>query len=323
MAKDVFFVQAINQTLRSEMERDSSVFLMGIDVAGSPLGQTGGLIQQFGAERVRNTCIAESNIAGMAIGAAMTGLRPVAEIMFADFTYLAMDEIANQMSSWRYTTGGQVKLPLVIRTLGGAGMAMGYNHSQSTEATFMGIPGLKIAVPSTPYDACGLLRTAIRDDNPVLFFEQKALLGTKGDVPDEDYTIPFGKADIKLQGKDVTLVATGLMVLKSLAAARKLAEEGIEAEVIDLRTLAPLDIETILTSVKKTGRLVTVEETRTSNGVGAEIIAQVACRGFYDLNAHVERVAAPMVPIPCSPILEGAYVPGEEQIIAAVKRVIA
>lgn len=319
---NITYQQAISSTLRMEMERDSSVFVMGEDVRVSAFGQTAGLVQQFGKERVRNTCIAESAIAGMSIGAALTGLRPVAEIMFSDFAYLAMDAIATQAGSWRYVTGGQVKLPLVIRTASGAGLSMGYNHSQNTESSFMHAPGLKIAVPSTPYDAAGLLRTAIRDDNPVLFFEHKVLLGSTGEVPDEEYTIPFGKAEVKRQGSNVTVVATLLMVHKALAAAEKLSKEGIEVEVIDPRTLAPLDSETILESVKKTGRLVTVEESRLRNGIGAEIAAIVASEGFDYLDAPIQRVASPMVPVPCSPALESAYLPNEDSVIQAVRRVM-
>lgn len=322
MAKTITYQQAINETLRQEMERDATVFILGEDVRVSAFGQTAGLVEQYGKERVRNTCIAENTIAGIAIGAAATGLRPVAEIMFADFMYLAMDAIATQAGAWRYMTGGQVKLPLVIRTAGGGGWAMGYNHSQCTEASFMHAPGLKIAVPSTPADAAGLLRTAIRDDNPVLFFEHKALLATTGEVPDGEFSIPFGQADVKRTGKDVTVVATLMMVHKALAAAEKLSQEGIEVEVIDPRTLKPLDKDTILASVKKTGRLVTVEESRIHNGVGAEIAAIVASEGFDFLDAPIQRVAAPDVPIPCSPALESIYLPNEDRIIEAVKKTL-
>ncbi len=322
MTRTITYQQAINETLRQEMEKDKMVFILGEDVRVSPFGQTAGLVEQFGKERVRNTCIAESAIVGTAIGAAMTGMRPVAEIMFADFMYLAMDAIASQAASWRYMTGGQVKLPLVIRTVSGAGWAMGYNHSQSTEASFMHPPGLKIAVPSTPHDAAGLLRTAIRDDNPVLFFEHKFLFPTSGEVPDEEYAIPFGQADVKRQGKHVTVVATLLMVHKALAAAEKLSQEGIEVEVVDPRTLTPLDKETILASVKKTGRLVTVEESRARNGVGAEIAAMVASEGFDFLDAPIQRVGAPDVPIPYSPPLESTFIPNEDRIIEAVRRVL-
>ncbi len=322
MARTITYQQAINETLRREMERDERVFLLGEDVRLSPFGQTAGLVDQFGNERVRNTCIAESAIVGVGIGAAMTGMRPVAEIMFSDFMYLAMDAIANQAGSWRYMTGGQVSLPLVIRTASGAGWAMGYNHSQSTEASFMHNPGLKIAVPSTPYDAAGLLRTAIRDDNPVLFFEHKFLFATTGEVPDEEYSIPFGKADVKRKGQNVTVVATLLMVHKALAAAEKLASEGIDVEVIDPRTLTPLDKETILASVKKTGRLVTVEESRARNGAGAEIAAMVASEGFDFLDAPIQRVGGLDVPIPYSPPLEGIFIPNEDRIIEAIRQVM-
>lgn len=318
----ITYQQAIHDALKGEMEKDPSVFLMGIDVVVSPFGQTAGLVKEFGSERVRNTCIAESAIAGMAIGAALNGMRPVAEIMFADFLYLAMDAIATQMGSWRYITGSQAKLPLVVRTTNGAGMAMGYNHSQNTEPSFMGIPGIKVAVPATPYDALGLLRTAIRDDNPVIFFEHRLLLGSKGEVPEEEYTIPFGKADIKRPGKDATIVATQMMVFKALEAAAKLAAEGIEVEIVDPRTIAPLDKATICESVKKTKHLITVEESRKCHGIGAEIAAIAASELFFDLDAPVERVAAPDVPIPGSPALEQAYIPSADAIFQAVKKTL-
>lgn len=322
MSREIVYGQAINEALREEMARDEKIVLFGIDVRVSAFGQTAGIAQQFD-DRVINSPICESAIVGAALGMAMSGLRPVAEIMFADFMYLAMDEIANQMSSWRYMTGGQVQLPLVVRTVSGAGWAMGYNHSQSTEASFVHVPGLKIAIPSNPYDAKGLLKTAIRDDDPVLFFEQKFLLGMPGEVPEEEYLVPFGEARIARPGGDVTVVAFSNMVNKALAAAVQLSNEGIEVEVIDPRTITPFDLETVLESLAKTSRLVIAEESRTRGGLGAEIAARVVEEGFELLDAPVARVGAPHVPVPGSPALEQVYVPGEAQIVEAVHRVLA
>jgi acetoin:2,6-dichlorophenolindophenol oxidoreductase subunit beta len=322
MTREIPFGQAVNEALREEMARDEQVVVLGIDVRVSPFGTTAGLAQQFD-QRVINTPISEAAIVGTALGMAMSGLRPVAEIMFADFMYLAMDELANQVSSWRYMTGGQVGVPLTVRTVSGAGWCMGYNHSQSTEAGFMQVPGLKIAVPSNPYDAKGLLKTAIRDDDPVLFFEQKMLLGMTGEVPEEDYTVPFGQARVARPGKDATVVALSHMVNKALAAAEQLAAEGIEVEVIDPRTLSPFDLPAVLRSVAKTSRLVIAEEGRRQGGAGAEIAAQVVEQGFELLDAPIARVGAPHVPIPCSPALEQAYLPSEADIVQAVRGVLA
>ena len=321
MVREIVYVQAINEALREEMEQNEKVVVMGEDVRISPFGQTAGLSESFN-ERVLNTPIAESAIVGTALGMAMTGLRPVAEIMFSDFTYLAMDQIANQAGQWRYMTGGQIKVPLVIRTLSGAGLGLGYNHSQSTESSFIQPPGLKVAVPSNPYDAKGLLKAAIRDDNPVLFFEHKLLLGISGEVPEEDYTVEFGRAQIVRPGKDVTVIAMQHMVHKALGVAEKLSKEGIEVEVIDPRTIVPFDMETVLTSLSKTGRLVTVEESRKQGGIGSEIAARVVDEGFDMLDAPIVRVGAPQVPIPCSPALEQFYLPDEQKIKSAVKRVL-
>jgi len=322
MTREIPFGQAVNEALREEMARDENVLLLGIDVRVSPFGTTAGLAQQFD-DRVVNTPISEAAIVGTALGMAMSGLRPVAEIMFADFMYLAMDELANQVSSWRYMTGGQVEVPLTVRTVSGAGWCMGYNHSQTTEASFVHVPGLKIALPSNPYDAKGLLKTAIRDDDPVLFFEQKFLLGMTGEVPEEDYTVPFGQARVARPGKDVTVLAFSHMVNKALAAAGQLAEEGIDIEVIDPRTLSPFDLPALLESVAKTSRLVIAEEGRVQGGAGAEIAAQVIEQGFELLDAPIARVGAPHVPIPCSPVLEQVYLPGEAQIVEAVRKVVA
>ncbi len=321
MTREIYYVQAINEAVREEMAANEKVVVLGEDVRVSPFGQMAGLADVFG-DRVINTPIAESAIIGTAIGLAMTGMRPVAELMLADFAYLAMDQIANQAGQWRYMTGGQVKVPMVIRTLGGGGWGLGYNHSQCTEASFLHAPGLKIAVPSTPYDAKGLLKQAIRDDNPVLFFEHKLLLGMTGEVPAEDYTVEFGKARIARRGRDVTVVAIHYMVHKALQAAEELATEGVDVEIIDPRTLVPLDLETILASLKKTGRLVIVEESRKQGGVGAEITAMVIEEGFDLLNAPILRVGAPSVPIPCSLALEQFYLPGVQSIKSAIREVL-
>ncbi len=320
---EIRYAQAINQALADEMERDSSVFFAGEDVEiGGVFGVARGLFEKFGKDRIRNTPISESAIIGLATGSALTGLRPVVEIMFFDFICCCMDQIVNQAAKMRYMFGGKMNVPMVIRTQGGAGFGAGPQHSQCLEGWFMHVPGLKVAVPSTAKDAKGLLITAIRDDNPVLFIEHKMLYGKKGDVPTEPYTIPFGAADIKRQGKDVTIVATLAMVHKALAAAEELAKEGIEAEVIDPRTLIPLDEERIIESVKKTHRLVIVHEEVKQAGSGAEIAAIVAEKAFDYLDAPIMRVAAPFIPVPFSPNLEIEYIPSDAKIIAAVKEVV-
>lgn len=320
--REIFYGQAIHEALREETARDEAVHLLGIDVRVGPFGVTTGLVQEFGPERVINTPIAESCLVGAATGMALAGLRPIAELMFADFAYVAMDSLANQMAQYSYMTGGQVRLPMVVRTASGAGMGVGYNHSQCTEATFLGIPGVKIVAPATPYDAKGLLKAAIRDPNPVLFFEHKLLYGTQGEVPAGEYLLPIGRAEIKRPGQHVTVVAVQAMVPKALAAAATLAERGIEVEVIDPRTLVPLDLETILASVRKTGYLITAEESRKRHGVGAMITAAVTEEGFDYLEAAPVRVAAPDVPVPCSMALERLYIPGHEQIVAAVEKLL-
>jgi pyruvate dehydrogenase E1 component beta subunit len=316
------YMAAVSRALGEEMARDDSVVLVGEDVRKSLFGSTAGLVERFGEDRVINTPIWENGIAGVALGLAITGLRPIAEIMFADFMYLAMDEIANQIASWTYMTGGQTKVPVTIRTAGGAGFALGYNHSQVTEASFLNPPGLKIAVPSNPADVYGLLKTAVRDDNPVLVFEHKFLYFMPGEVPDEEFTVPFGRANILRDGGDVTVVALGSMVGRAMEAAGLLAEEGISAEVIDPRTIIPLDTETLFASVAKTGRLVTVEEGRRRGGVGSEIAAVVAEEVFGSLRAPVVRVAAPDIPVPPGPAAEGMYVPSAERIAQAVRALV-
>ncbi len=307
------------------MLRDETVFILGEDVGRYWKGAfrvTKGLAEEFGDERVRDTPISESAIVGVAIGAAITGMRPVAEIMFGDLCALAMDQITNQAAKLRYMFGGQTKVPLVIRMPFGAGVNIAAHHSQSLEAWFMHVPGLKIAMPSTPYDAKGLLKTAIRDDNPVMFFEHKLLYSVKGSVPEEEYTVPFGVADVKREGEDVTIVATLYMIHKSLVAAEELSKQGISVEVVDPRTLVPLDKEAIVNSVKKTGRIVIVTEDCKTGGVSAEIAALVAEEAIDYLDAPVKRVAEPDTPIPFSPPLEKFVIPDENRIIGAVKEVI-
>jgi pyruvate/2-oxoglutarate/acetoin dehydrogenase E1 component len=317
--------EALKEALREEMQRDSTVFLLGEDIGkywGGAFKVTEGLADEFGDERVRDTPISESAIIGTAVGAAITGMRPVAEIMFGDLTALAMDQIANQAAKIRYMFGGQAKCPLVIRTPFGAGVNIASHHSQSLEAWFMHVPGLHVAVPSTPYDAKGLLKTAIRGNNPVFFCEHKLLYPVEGDVPEEEYSIPFGVADVKREGADVTIVATLYMVHKALNAAKQLEKEGVDAEVVDPRTLTPLDKEAIIRSVKKTGRLVIVSEDCKTAGVSAEIAAVVAEEAIDYLDAPIKRVAEPDTPIPFSPPLEQYVIPDEKAIIKAVKKVV-
>jgi pyruvate dehydrogenase E1 component beta subunit len=307
------------------MQRDSRVFLLGEDIGrfwGGAFKVTDGLAQEFGDERVRDTPISESAIIGTAVGAAITGMRPVAEIMFGDLTALAMDQIANQAAKIRYMFGGQVSCPLVIRTPFGAGVNIASHHSQSLEAWFMHVPGLYVAVPSTPYDAKGLLKTAIRGSNPVFFCEHKLLYPVEGEVPDQEYLIPFGKADVKKEGADVTIFATSYMVHKALNAAATLEKEGVDAEVVDPRTLTPLDVATITGSVRKTGRIVIVSEDCRTGGASAEIAALVAERTLDYLDAPIKRVTTPDTPIPFSPPLEQFIIPNEQSIIKAVKEVV-
>lgn len=321
---DVTFVESLRMTLKEEMERDPSLMLIGEDIGryGGIFGVTKGLLEEFGPHRVRSTPISESAIIGSALGAAMTGIRTVAEIMYVDFTTCAMDQIVNQVAKMRYMSGGKAKIPLVIRTQEGGGRGNAAQHSQSLEALFLHIPGLKIVMPSTPYDARGLLKTAIRDDNPVMFIEHKLLYATKGFIPDGEFLIPFGQADVKRMGKDVTVIAISYMVSKALRAAERLAEEGVDVEVIDLRTLVPLDIETLLQSVRKTNRVVIVHEGCRRGGIGAEIACNIMEEAFDFLDAPIQRVGALNVPIPYSEPLENAVIPSEEEIATAVKKVL-
>ena len=320
--RKIKYVQALNEALREEMLRDERVFLMGEDIAiyGGAYQVTRGLYDEFGAERVRDTPISEAAIAGAAAGAAMTGTRPVAEIMYIDFSTIATDQIINIAAKNRYMFGGKSIVPVVYRTQGGAGIAE--HHSQSLEAWYQHIPGIFVVMPSTPFDAKGLLKTCIRDDNPVMFIEQKLLYGTEGEVPEGEYTVPLGVADVKREGTDVTIVAYSRMVLLALEAAEDLAKEGISVEVVDPRTLKPLDAETIIGSVKKTGRAVVVHEGYRTCGVGAEIAAQIMEEAFDYLDAPVLRVAGEDVPIPMSPVLEEAAVPSKTKIVEAIKKLV-
>jgi len=324
--KEVTIRDALREALREEMHRDKTVFLLGEDIGrywSGAFGVTKGLAEEFGDERVRDTPISENAIVGVGVGAAITGMRPVAEIMFGDLTALAVDQICNQAAKIRYMFGGQVSAPLVIRTPFGAGVNIASHHSQSLEAWFMHTPGLYVAAPSTPYDAKGLLKTAIRGNNPVFFVEHKLLYPVKGLIPEEEYTIPFGVADVKREGKDVTIVATLYMIHKALAAAEQLSTEGISAEIVDPRTLSPLDKNAIVKSVKKTGRLVVVCEDCKTAGVSAEIAAVVAEEALDYLDAPIKRIAEPDTPIPFSPSLEQFVIPNEKSIVQAVKDLVS
>lgn len=319
------YAQAIKDVLAEEMRRDDKVFVMGEDVAeqGGIFGCTRGLLDEFGAKRVRNTPITENTFVGAGIGAACAGLRPVVELMYMDFTYVAMDQLLNQAAKIRYMFGGKARVPLVVRGQQGIGRGNAGQHSQSIEALFMHIPGMKVACPATPADAAGLLRTAIRDDNPVLFVEHKALYATKGEVPDDpEFAIPFGKANIVKQGKDVTIVCNLLYVSRTLEAVAELEAEGISCEVIDPRTVVPLDIETVVESVRKTGRIVTVHEAHRTMGFGTEIAESVVEQAFKYLDAPPERLGAKMCTLPFNLGLENAVVPQKDEIKAAVYRTL-
>jgi len=314
--KTITFRQALNNAMDEELSRDKSVILLGEDIGlnGGVFHVTDGLFQKYGFERVKQTPISESAIIGAAIGSSMLGLRPVAEIMYFDFIATAMDQVINQAAKIRYMSGGQLKIPLVIRTQAGAGRGKGSQHSQYLEALFFHIPGIKIALPSNPYDAKGMLKTAIRDDNPVLFIENAFLYNLKGEVPDEDYTVPFGQAKIKKKGNDITIVSYSMMVNKCMNVAKDLEQSGISVEVIDLRTIQPLDIDTVIKSVKKTGRLLVAHEAYKKGGVGAEIASQIMEKAFDYLDASVERLGEKESPIPFAETLEKVVVPGEEDI---------
>ncbi len=317
------YYEAVQRALAEEMARDERVFILGEDVGlvGGTFRATEGLMAEFGARRVRDTPIAEAAIIGVAIGAAMTGLRPVAELMTLNFGIVAMDQIINHASKARYMFGGQVNLPMVIRAAAGGGTQKGAQHSHSIESWFVNAPGIRVVIPSTPYDLKGLLKTAIRCEDPVLFIEHEMLYNIKGEVPDEEYLLPFGVADVKRPGRDVTIVAWSKMLHEALKAAEALAGEGIEAEVIDPRTLDPLDIATILGSVMRTRRAVIVEEGWRTVGVGAEIASQIHEALFYELEAPVQRVAAADVPTPYASNLEKLALPDAQRIVDAVLKI--
>lgn len=323
--REIAYREAIREALREEMRRDDRVFLFGEDVAdyGGAFKVSEGLLAEFGPERVFDTPLSESAIAGAAVGAAIVGTRPVAEVMFADFATIAMDGMVNHAAKINYMYGGLASAPMVLRMAYGAGIRFGSHHSQSVEAWLANVPGLTIAMPSTPYDAKGMLKAAIRTPNPVVFLEHKALYPKKGEVPEEEYLIPLGKADVKRQGDNVTIVATGMMVDRALSAARTLEREGVSAEVVDLRSIQPLDEDTILESVKKTGRLVIVHEAPVRGGFGGEVAAVVANKAFGYIDAPIQRVGAPWAPVPFSPPLEDNYLPKESNIIEAVRATLS
>ncbi len=317
------YIDGINQALREEMSADATVRVLGEDVTlGGPFGATKDLVGDFGESRIINTPISEATIVGMAVGAAVTGLRPVLEIMFIDFITLGMDQLVNHAAKLHYMSGGQLKVPLTIRATGGVGGGYGAHHSQSLESWFTHVPGLKVVAPYTPADARGLLKASIRDDNPVLFLEHRGLYWSRGEDLAQDETVPLGQAMIRRPGKDVTILAVSKMVGTALKAADELAADGIEAEVIDPRTLAPLDLDTIVASVRRTGHLVIAHEAVETGGIGAEIASRVQEAAFGELQAPVMRVGAPFAPVPTSIVLEKAFVPGEQQIIDAVNRAI-
>jgi pyruvate dehydrogenase E1 component beta subunit len=334
--RKITIVEALREALREEMRRDERVILLGEDIGikggfGGAFTVTLGLEEEFGSNRVLNTPISEGAIAGVAAGAALGGLRPVADVQYGDFLFLAMDQLVNNAAKFRYMSGGKLAVPMVMRAPVGA-TTRGAQHAQSLEAFFMHVPGLAVVCPSNPYDAKGLLKTAIRSDDPVIFFEHKLLYGSKGArkesggmdvlglVPEEEYLIPFGQAKIVRPGKDITIVANLLMVHKSMQAAKSLAESGIEAEVIDVRTLVPFDWNTIFESVSRTGKLIIVEEDNLTGGWGAEVAARVADRCMGYLEAPIRRVAAPDTPVPFAPVMENFYIPSTASIVTTVRQ---
>ncbi len=321
--RELNYRDALREALYEEMKRDSRVFVAGEDVGlyGGAYAVTKHLIKEFGPERLVDTPISEAGIVGLGVGAAITGLRPIIELMYIDFVGLAMDQIGNQMAKWRYMSGGRLKVPMVLRTQGGSGRSAGAQHSQSLEACLVHTPGLIVVMPATPEDAKGLLKTAIRSDDPVIFIEHKALYGKKGVVPQEEYTIPFGTARIARQGKDTTIVTYSRMVFSCLEAAEVLQERGIDAEVIDLRSLNPLDTETILTSVRKTGRAVVVTEAHKTMGLSAELSSRINENVFSELKSPVLRIAGEDVPIPAT-ILEKYSVPDAKTIAEKIEKVL-
>jgi pyruvate/2-oxoglutarate/acetoin dehydrogenase E1 component len=322
--KEMSYRDALREALFEEMQRDQSVFIIGEEVGryGGAYGVSRGLYKEFGAQRVVDSPISEAGIVGLGVGAAITGLRPIVELMYVDFVGLAMDQIANQMAKFRYMTGGQLTIPMVLRTQGGTGRSAGAQHSQSLESWLVHVPGLKVVMPSNPRDAKGLLKTAVRCNDPVVFIEHKALYSTKGEVPEEEYMIPLGKALVLRQGVDVTILSYSAMVSVVLKAAVVLSSEGIEAEVIDLRTLSPLDTETILSSARKTGRVAVVSEAHRTLGMGAELSALTTERCFEQLKAPVLRIAASDTPVPAS-ILEKMSIPTEQSVVEGIRHLVS
>ena len=322
--KTITVLESIREAISEEMTNDSSVFMIGEDIGhfGSALGQTKGLLEKFGAERVIDTPISEAAIVGAAVGASILGMRPIADIMFTDFSTIAMDQIINQAAKAKFMSGGKVSVPIVIRMQGGAGRGKAAQHSQSLEAIFSHIPGLKVIMPSTPYDTKGLLKTAIRDNDPVVFIEHGSLYGKKGDIPEEEFTVPLGLGEVKRTGTDISIITYSYMVHTALAAAEILAKEGIDAEVVDLRTLRPMDTEIIMASVRKTHRVVVLHEACITGGIGGEIVARIAENVFDYIDAPIKRMGVPDVPIPYAKSLEDTIIPNEEKLITCVKSVL-
>ncbi len=322
--RELTFRAAALEAIAEEMRRDPAVVMMGEDIgkAGGVFQQTAGLFDEFGPERIIDTPISEAAGLGIGVGAAMTGLRPIFEVMFGDFITLVLDQLANQAAKIHYMYGGQIPVPLVVRTTLGAGSNTGPQHSQSLHSWVCHIPGLKVAIPSTPYDAKGLFKTAIRDNNPVVFYEDRMSYGIKGPVPKEDYLIPFGQADVKRPGSDITVVATSSMVQVALAAAETLDSDGISVEVVDPRTLVPLDADTLIASARKTSRALVLDEGCRQFGAAAELAAVIAEGAFYQLDAPVARVAALDTPVPFSPSLEGLTIPNEEQVVEKIRGMV-
>ncbi|GAA4713950.1 alpha-ketoacid dehydrogenase subunit beta [Brevibacillus fulvus] len=336
MARTISFSKAINEAMQIAMRQDENVILLGEDVAGGAqvdhlqddeawggvLGVTKGLVQEFGRDRVLDTPITEAGYVGAAMAAAATGLRPIAELMFNDFIGSCLDQVMNQGAKFRYMFGGKAQVPITIRTMHGAGFRAAAQHSQSLYALFTHLPGIKVVVPSTPYDAKGLLLTAIADNDPVIFFEDKTLYNMTGEVPEGHYTIPLGKADIKRSGTDLTIVAIGKQVQTALQAAELLAKKGIEVEVVDPRSLSPLDEETILASVAKTNRLIVIDEANPRCSIATDIAALVADKGFDTLDAPIKRITAPHTPVPFSPPLEDLYLPSPKKVVEVVSELL-
>ena len=321
---EISYREAVRDAMSQAMRRDDDVFIMGEDIAemGGSMGVTQGMLEEFGPDRVRNTPISEMAIVGAGVGAAIAGMRPIVEVMYQDFLTLAMEQLVSQAAKHRYMSGGQVKVPLTVRTQGGAGWSPGAQHAQQLEAWFVHVPGLKVVFPSTPADVRGLLWSSIYDDNPVIFFEHRTLYGLKGEVPDEIEPIELGKASIHREGEDVTVVATGRLVHEALGAANEAEEDGISVEVLDPRTLLPLDEEAIVKSVQKTNRCVVAHEAIVRMGFGAEVAAVVQERAFDYLDAPVERVGARFAPLPFAPVMEQYVIPHQEDVLAAIKRTV-